>query len=138
VAPAHGYTVATVNPSEAALSIEEGDTLASVQQRLGIQHPPAIDDEVPPEATFYHFPELGFWVFFRDGGLVYSIRFDAPFALPVNGVRIGDSRDQVRNVLGRPARLHPIDDKERWISDQPRFLRVDFDPRTARVDEIYK
>jgi hypothetical protein len=124
--------------SKLILTIVEGEPMASVQTKLGLKSAPELDDEDPRGTTFYHFADLGAWVFFTGEGQVKSIRFNAPFALAVDGVCIGNTRDEVMKVRGRPDRFHPIDDKERWIYYGPPFLRVDFDPASNRVDKIFR
>ncbi len=121
------------------LTISRGDSLDSVQRSLQLTAPP---DQIPdPEfvGSFYHLDELGFWVFFNQDSCVYSIRFESPFRYDIEGIRIGDAREEVIRTRGKPHRKLPIPDaKERWVYDRPRFLRIDFDPETDRVETIFR
>src|SRR4030095_7387065 len=87
----------------------------------------------------YHLPELGFWVFFNESGVVYSIRFDNPYPYPVGGIRIGDTKNHVLDVLGKPQRYLPIPDSQnRWIYDKEPRIRVDFNGQSERVEKIFR
>ena len=57
------------------------------------------------EATF---PE-GVMLFFNiDTHRLYTIRFDAPFSLPVDGVCIGNTKQEVLNIRGKADRIDPF------------------------------
>lgn len=120
------------------LEIKRGDQVAAVQKRLGLTTAPAALSPADGEGTFLHLDDLGFWVFFDTSGLVYSLRYDGAFPYPVEGIRIGDTRDHVRKVRGNPDRVHPVADKERWLYDRPHFFRVDFDPETRLVERMFR
>lgn len=122
-----------------ALTIERGDTLEVVQQKLGLTEPPTPQEPFAGMgAAYYHLPDIGFWVFFKADNRVYTMRFDAEFPHDVEGVRVGDTRDRVLEQRGKPDRLHPVGDKERWIYDKPKFLRIDFDASTNTVEKIFR
>lgn len=121
------------------LTIRKGDSISVAQAGLALESLPEPISESDGKGCFYHLADLGFWVFFNEEGIVYSIRFDSFYPYPVEGIRIGDSKQQVLNVRGKPNRHFPVHDgKERWIYDTPRFLRVDFDPENGCVEKIFR
>jgi hypothetical protein len=75
---------------------------------------------------------------YSQNGTVYSVRIKSPFAGDVRGIKIGDTKDEVIRVLGKPNRLWPVHDGiDRWFYDAKSFMRVDFDPETNLVECIY-
>jgi len=121
------------------LAIRRGDSLKSVQNRLGLTIPPEPLAEDDGSGYFYHLANLGFWVFFNEDYKVYSIRFDDPYPYAIEGIQIGDTKEEVIIKKGKPNRYFPVpDDKSRWIYDVPQFLRVDFDSETNRVEKIFR
>lgn len=121
------------------LEINKGDTVNAVKQKLGLVEEPERLPEVDKLIFHYHLAELGFWVFFNESGVAYSIRFDNPFPYHVNGIRIGDTKDQVLDALGEPQRYLPIPDSQnRWIYDKEVRIRVDFNGSTERVEKIFR
>jgi len=121
------------------LRIRRGDSLQSVQKILGLTVSPEIESDDGEEMRFYHLADLGFWVFFDDSAQVYSIRIDPPYLYAVEGVRIGDTKDKVLSVRGKPHRYFPVQDgTDRWLYDRPSFFRVDFNPDTDCVENIFR
>ena len=110
------------------LLICKGDSLDLVQNRIGLSIPPELLDEDDGYRYFYHLTDLGFWVFFNEDYKVYSIRFDYPYSYAIEGVQIGDTKEEVITTKGKPTRYFPVPDgKSRWIYDIPHFMRIDFD-----------
>jgi hypothetical protein len=126
------------NAEHPAVTIMRGDTVGSVQSKLKLSAAPTPMAPEDGKGSFYHLDDLGFWVFFDDNGHVYSLRYDANFPYAIEGIKMGDSRDAVQKARGKRDRLHSVQDKERWIYDKPRFLRVDFDPTNSRVERIFR
>ena len=128
-----------MNSEHPTLTIRRNDTLDTVQKLLGLDVPPEGLPESDPPTYYYHLPELGFWVFFDEKGIVYSIRFDHPYPYVVGAVKIGDTQDDVLRARGNPSRHFPVPDgKARWIYDKPHFMRVDFEAKTNRVEKIFR
>lgn len=128
-----------MNSEHPTLVVSRGDSLDSVRNILRLSSPPEALDESDGPGYFYHLPGLGFRVFFDGAKQVYSIRFDHPYPYAVEGVRIGDTEEDVINARGKPDRHFPVPDGQaRWIYDRPRFLRVDFNPETNRVETIFR
>lgn len=122
-----------------SLDLQKGDTVEAVQHKLGLTHAPTPSPDTDPPANHYHLADVGVWVFFNEHNKVYSIRFDAPFAHAIEGVKIGDTKDAVVAARGQPDRQMQMPDrKARWIWDRPRFLRVDFDPKTNVVEKVFR
>jgi hypothetical protein len=110
-----------------------------VKNRLGLNISPESLDADDGSGYFYHLTDLGFWVFFKGDYKVYSIRFDFPYPYAIEGVRIGDTKEEVIITKGKPDRYFSVPDgKSRWIYDVPHFLRVDFDSETNRVENIFR
>jgi hypothetical protein len=121
------------------LEINKGDTINAVKQKLGLVEEPERLREGDKLTFHYHLAELGFWVFFNESGIAYSIRFDHPFPYLIKGIRIGDTKDHVLAVLGKPQRYLPIpDSKNRWIYDKEPRIRVDFNSNSERVEKIFR
>lgn len=121
------------------LAICKGDSVDSVRDVLGLNVSPEPMSEPDTSGSFYHLAELGFWVFFNENNQVYSIRFDSSYPYAIEGIRIGDTKEKVINMIGKPHRRFPLPDrKDRWFYDKPRFLRVDFDTETNRVEKIFR
>lgn len=73
-----------------------------------------------------------------DRGKVNSVQLKAPFADAVRGVRIGDTKSQVRAALGAPDRTWPVPDgRDRWFYEGQGFFRVDFARDADAVEFIY-
>src|SRR5262249_2369656 len=119
--------------------LREGASLADVQSVLGTDDRPVTERSGERTLIVLRRPEHGVRVFFDDDGGVRTVRFDSPFPGAVRGIRIGATKDEVRRLLGRPDRPWPVDDGvDRWLYDQPEFIRVDFDPATDTVSTIFR
>jgi hypothetical protein len=120
------------------LEINKGDNLDSVKKLLGLGDPQLLPD---PDKVIYHYhlPELGFWVFFNESNVVYSIRYEHPYPYAIGGVHVGDTKDKVLQILGKPQRYLPIPDgRNRWIYDKPPKIRLDFNNQSELVEKIFK
>jgi hypothetical protein len=119
-------------------TIRRGDSLESVQNTLGLSISPEPLEEEDGPGYFYHLTDLGFWVFFNEDYKVYSIRFDTPYQYAIQGVKIGDTKEQVMRTKGKPDRYFPFSDAQsQWIYDKPYFMRIDFDLDNNRVKNIF-
>jgi len=128
-----------MNFEQATLSIRRGDSIKVVQEKLAISASPDRLPEVEEVVYFYHLEFLGFWVFFKESGLAYSIRFENPYPYTIEGVSIGKTKEEVLAIRGSVFRNMPIPDgKTRWIYDQPQFLRIDFNKETGRVEKVFR
>lgn len=127
-----------MNCEHATLSIQRGDSLTTVQRALALTVLPTPIPECDGEGYFYHLPELGFWVFFDKAYHVYSIRFNSPYAYAIEGIKIGDTKEDVVNMRGKPDRHFPVPVIQAWIYDKPTFLRIDFNRETNRVEKILR
>jgi hypothetical protein len=54
------------------------------------------------KGTALRLSDVGLWFFFDEASQIRTIRFDAPFAGTVAGVKIGDTREKVIQLLGKP------------------------------------
>ncbi|NHZ38651.1 hypothetical protein [Massilia aquatica] len=118
--------------------IRKGMDLAKVQSTANITSSPISETIDSRTFSVIKFPADGVQIFF-DKNVVSSVRFERPFSEAVEGVRLGSSKDEVVNIMGKPDRLWPIDDGvERWLYDKPTFMRLDFDPLTNVVSTIFR
>ena len=53
---------------------------------------------------YYRFNEFGIWAFFEMSGKLKTIRIEAPFSGSIGGVYIGDSKERIFEVKGKPER----------------------------------
>jgi hypothetical protein len=125
--------------AESLARLREGATLADVQVTLGTDDRPVTEQDGDRRVNVLRLPQHGVKLFFTDGEVVRTVRFDAPFPGAVRGVRIGSTMDEVRRLHGDPDRPWPVaDGVDRWLYEQPEFMRVDFDPATRTVRSIFR
>ncbi len=104
-APASPAPQATLASS--ALPFKLGDDVATVKSALQIAaDPQPMTSPIPsaPPQTFLHSIDRGIWAFFNPQGKVIVIRFDAPFAGSISGIKVGDRLEKVTGTLGQPIR----------------------------------
>jgi hypothetical protein len=105
---------------------------------MGTRERPAEEQDGSITVHVLKAPEHGVEVFF-EGDAVDTVAFEPPFSGAVRGVRIGATKEQVERMLGRPQRLWPVQDGvDRWLYEEPEFIRVDFDPQSDTVHAIYR
>jgi hypothetical protein len=120
------------------LEINIGDSIDSVKKILGLGEPQRLPD---PDKVIYHYhlPELGFWVFFNESSVVYSIRFEHPYPYAIARVHVGDTKEKVLQTVGKPHRYLPIPDgRNRWLYDKPPRIRIDFNNQSDLVEKVFK
>jgi hypothetical protein len=85
-------------------SLNKGDTVDKVKKFYNISSDPKKWDRPTPGGTAYqyHFPEYGVWVFLNPNLQISSLRFDRPFAGKIGDVAIGDTKDDVLRIKGKP------------------------------------
>jgi hypothetical protein len=87
------------------LKISVGDTLGKVQEAYQTTREPEPERSAGVKnATSLRLKSKGVWFFF-DQDKIYTIRLEAPFAGSVNGLKIGDSEEKMREVLGKPVKV---------------------------------
>lgn len=92
------------------LTFKIGDDVTTVKTGLHTNlDPEPMESSMPTSIsnpnsgkTFIHLRTKGIWAFFNKKEIVESIRFDAPFAGSIAGVKLGDSEKTVRTVMGKP------------------------------------
>ena len=92
------------------LLVTFGDTYEKVKAAYKIsQAPEPFISSITKkqDGTMLQLKQLGVWFFFDASGKISAIRFDAPFAGTVSGIKIGDTRSTVERILGKP---EPSDD----------------------------
>lgn len=66
--------------------------------------PEAAKTLLEEEKTDLRLKSQGVWFFFNKNGIVETIRLDTPFKGNINGVKIGDSTDKMREIVGKQHR----------------------------------
>jgi len=89
---------------EPPLPITNGDTLEKVKAALGTSQETTSYTASHNRGLRLELLDRGLIIFFDNDRKVYTVRFQAPFAGSVGGVRIGDSRENVVGRLGQPLR----------------------------------
>ena len=95
--------------------IASGITIEKFKQELSIKYNPKLiytEENRPKNFTdqmlmrtnkqYYHFEEIGIWVFFDMQGILKTIRIEAPFSAPIDGVHIGDNKELLFELKGKP------------------------------------
>lgn len=121
--------------------INIGDSWAQVQAALNISALPDpyfdLDEPSEQKGWEFHLPSSGIYIFLDDSLHIRTLRFDAPFLGSIDGVRIGDSSQSVRQIKGECDRHWPVHDGVKiWLYDKP-FIRFDFDADTDTVMTIF-
>lgn len=128
-----------MNSENSIESIVIGDSMMAAQEKLGLGKLPGRLPDPDKLIYFYHLPDIGFWVFFNENGSAYSIRFEYPYPNSIEGVKIGDTKKKVSDVLGKPKRYLPLGDgKSHWVYEKPHRVRVDFNVDTRLVEKIFR
>jgi hypothetical protein len=94
------------------MPLHTGDTLDKVREIYKTdKQPEPYKTTIEEGKTELRLRTKGVWFFFDKDNKIYTIRLDAPFAGAINGVRIGDSREKMMDVLGQPIKtLKPLSD----------------------------
>lgn len=86
----------------------------------------------------YHFDQFGVWVFFDSDLQASGSRLDAPFAGKIDGIRVGDTLSQVREIKGAPTNVFqgmPDFDIYKTIQRQKVALAANL-PNPAFADQV--
>ncbi|WP_374326671.1 hypothetical protein [Azonexus sp.] len=98
---------------------------------------PYFNDPAVQSGWHINLFERGIWLFLDDALRIRTLRFDAPFAGAIDGVRIGDTSRQVRQIKGKFDRKWPVNDgRKTWLYDSP-FVRFDFNVASDTVETIF-
>jgi hypothetical protein len=126
------------------LKIKSGMSLEECQQLLGrpLRVVPIREENFKSDEV--SFPE-GVRLFFNiNTGKLETIRFDAPFALPVGGVYIGNTKAEVKDIRGKADRIDPFPFPKAlpttiWIYEKTGdWVRYDFEKkRNGKCVTIY-
>lgn len=115
---------------EELTKIKKGESYEEVEKILNYK----LDlIELKNENVHYYycrFEDVGVWLFFKiEDKKLYTIRYEYPFPMEIEGIKIGFSKKEVKKVKGEPHRKWPIRDEvfDIWMYDQPEFIRFDFE-----------
>jgi len=81
------------------------DDLEDVKKYYQIKHDPSVMSSMPSALSpfyYYHFKQIGVWIFFDEKKQVKSLRFDPPFIGQIRGIAIGDSEAKLFKKHGEP------------------------------------
>ena len=93
-------------PIITAIPVQLGDSVAAVQAALGTTASPQRSESATRDtSTSLRLPERGLMVFFGADNVVQTLRFDAPYAGEVRGIKLGSTRQTVLESLGEPTRI---------------------------------
>ena len=112
-----------------------GEALEQVRQALSLTK----DPEVSGGHSSYRLKDRGIWISLDTENKVYTVRLDAPYAAPVHGIRIGDSRAALDESLGEPKTTLPgVVPRGVYIYEfeASHQVRYDFDA-TDKVNTIF-
>ena len=117
-----------------------GMSLTEVMKTLRIDDPPVQAPFIadPHRQNYYDFGESGVKVFFDTRNVVRTVCFFQPFSKIVRGIAVGMKARDAIEVLGKPARRWPVADGiDRFVYDQPTFLRIDLDAKSGCISHIF-
>ena len=109
-----------------------GDTYKEVKAAYPIAPVPEPISGQYKHSTSVRLEDLGIWFFFDDNKKIYTIRLDQPWHGSVRGIRIGDTKEKIASILGKP-RL--FDNAYLYDNVDGLFVRFDFD-ESGRVYSI--
>jgi hypothetical protein len=92
------------------IAFKLGDDIQTVKNALKTNLDPEPMENTSPTGfgnpnagkTVLFLRTKGIRVFFNKAGLAQTIRFEPPFASPINGVKLGDTEKKVRDLKGKP------------------------------------
>lgn len=119
--------------------VKLGDLWRDAQAALDTTTPlePYFNDPAVQSGWHVNLSERGIWLFLDDALRIRTLRFDAPFAGAIDGVRIGDTSRHVRQIKGKFDRKWPVNDgRKTWLYDSP-FVRFDFNVTSDTVETIF-
>ena len=129
------------------LSIKIGDEVSAVKAALHTNiEPEPLENSLPvgfginPNAgkTILHLRSKGISVFFKKE-IVESVKFDAPFADSIAGIKLGDSEKALRSVFGKPLKTPTVFGTNQsflYVLDDAAYIRFDLN-ETDGVQTIY-
>lgn len=130
---------------EKFLHLKTGMHISEVENVLNIK----LEIEQIREKHFktdqVHFKNYGVWLFFKpETQILDTIRFEDPFSLEIDGVKIGDTKKQVKQLKGKPPRVDPFPDQDEsiWIYGKlpdPDWIRFDFErTRNGKCIRVFR
>ena len=117
-----------------------GDPIAKVKEYYHISYN-IIKCSAGDYATgCYYFQEYGVWYFFDKAYNVHTIRFNDPFKGEIDGIAIGNSAQEVRELKGEPNKIFNDGDCDAWIyfSHSNEFVRYNISHKTGKVEIILR
>ena len=97
-----------------------GDSVDMVKQALGTDMNPELDEEtgilpatlLRPRTSSIQLKTKGIRVFFNADKKAKTIRFDVPFKGRIAGIRIGETKEKLVEILGEPVKKIKFGTKE--------------------------
>jgi hypothetical protein len=131
--------------------LKKGDPLSKVKEFYGVSYDPQKSDPPTPSGIYYtyHFAKYGVYVFFDNFLQVATLRFDRPFSGKIDGVSVGDTKDEVVKLKGEPPTRFESPDlnnvhlgarlslNEAWVyKGEGELLRYDLGSVSGKVQTI--
>jgi hypothetical protein len=105
--------------------LKKGDPLSRVKEFYRVSNDPEKHPPAPGKTQYvYHFVECGVWVFFDNALLVQTLRFDRPFSGKIEGVSVGNTKEELVKLKGEPLKkfrgipdAEQLDDKKKLAAE---------------------
>ncbi|MBA5689807.1 hypothetical protein [Rugamonas apoptosis] len=122
--------------------IKKGDSILTVKEHYKINYEPQMYEKATPGGTYYnyHLTEYGIYIFLDASKNVLSLRFDAPFSGKIDGVSVGDTKENVVKLKGEPLKqFEGLPDTEVIEGRKKRaLLIIENLPDPASKDQVRK
>jgi hypothetical protein len=131
--------------------LKKGDPLSKVKEFYRVSYDPQESGPRVPGSFYYayDFPKYGVSVFFDNLLQVLTLRFDRPFSGKIDGISIGDTKEQVVKLKGEPLRKFQSPDfkkaqenkrtslNEVWVYEsESEFFRCEFGSSSNKLQTI--
>ncbi len=126
------------NPVDGGMPVTLGDTYEMVSAAYKTHEPPSPSPWNKETETWLYLKDQGIEFFFDSSNRITAIHFVAPWPGSIRGVKLGDTRERVKSLLGEPAAS-----QERFggimlalVYRWPYTLTVEFHVKSNKVEII--
>jgi hypothetical protein len=128
----------TQNPVDGGMPVTIGDTYEMVSAAYKTLQRPTPSPWNKEQETWLYLKDLGIEFFFDSSQKIDAIHFVAPWSGSIRGVKLGDTRDRIKSLLGEPTSA-----EERFggitlalVYRWPYTLKVEFHVESKKVEII--